>query len=39
MASWTAYKETGQHLAGAEVSEWLDKWGTPAETKLPDCHG
>lgn len=38
MASWTAYKETGRHLTGAEVSDWLGKWGTPAETDLPECR-
>lgn len=39
MASWTAYRESGRHLTGREVMTWLDSWGTPAETELPDCHG
>jgi predicted transcriptional regulator len=37
-ASWTAYQETGRHLTGAEVRDWLSKWGTSAETELPECH-
>lgn len=36
--SWAAYQETGRHLTGGEVHEWLDKWGTPAEAALPECH-
>lgn len=38
LASWTAYKETGQHLTGEEVQEWLDRWGTDNETAIPQCH-
>jgi predicted transcriptional regulator len=38
VASWTAYQETGRHLTGQEVREWLSGWGTEAETELPDCH-
>ena len=38
LASWTAYKETGQHLTGEEVKEWLSRWGTEKETTIPQCH-
>ncbi len=38
LASWTAYKETGQHLTGKEVQEWLSQWGTDNETTIPQCH-
>lgn len=38
LASWTAYKETGQHLTGEEVQEWLSRWGTDNETAIPQCH-
>jgi predicted transcriptional regulator len=37
-ASWAAYQETGRHLTGAEVHDWLGKWGTSEETELPECH-
>jgi predicted transcriptional regulator len=38
LASWTAYTETGQHLTGEEVQEWLSRWGTDNETTIPQCH-
>ena len=38
VASWTAYQETGQHLTGKEVHDWLNSWGSEKETKLPKCH-
>jgi predicted transcriptional regulator len=38
LASWTAYQETGQHLTGQEVHDWLNTWGTDKETKAPQCH-
>lgn len=38
LASWTAYQETGRHLAGQEVRDWLNSWGTEKETKIPKCH-
>jgi len=37
-ASWQAYQETGLHLTGQEVSDWLKTWGTEGETELPECH-
>lgn len=39
LASWTAFQESGQHLTGPEVRNWLNTWGTKAETELPECHG
>jgi len=38
LASWTAYQETGQHLTGQEVRDWLQTWGTDKNTKIPECH-
>lgn len=38
LASWTAYQETGQHLTGQEVRDWLKTWGTDKETEIPQCH-
>lgn len=38
LASWQAYKETGRHLTGQEVQEWLKTWGTDKETIIPKCH-
>jgi predicted transcriptional regulator len=38
LASWTAYRETGQHLTGQEVRDWLNTWGTNKETEVPECH-
>ena len=38
LASWTAYQETGRHLTGKEVQDWLDTWGTDAEVESPECH-
>ncbi|MDX8127459.1 CopG family ribbon-helix-helix protein [Methylomonas sp. OY6] len=36
--SWKAYQETGQHLTGQEVGDWLSKWGTDQEAEIPKCH-
>jgi predicted transcriptional regulator len=38
LASWTAYQETGRHLSGQEVRDWLSTWGTDKETEIPECH-
>jgi len=38
LASWTAYKETGRHLTGQEVRDWLDTWGSDREAQIPQCH-
>lgn len=39
LASWASYQETGQHLTGQEVREWLNTWGTEAEVEPSKCHG
>ncbi len=38
IVSWTAYKETGKHLTGQEVREWLGTWGADNEKPIPECH-
>ncbi len=38
LASWSSYKQTGKHLTGDEVREWLQTWGTDNEIGLPECH-
>ena len=38
LASWTAYQETGKHLTGREVNDWLGSWGTDKEDEIPQCH-
>jgi predicted transcriptional regulator len=38
LASWTAYKETGRHLTGQEIRNWLKTWGTDEEKEIPPCH-
>ncbi len=38
LSSWTAYQESGKHLTGEEVVDWLSTWGTDKETELPPCH-
>ena len=35
LASWENYEETGQHLTGQEIRNWLDTWGTDNETVVP----
>jgi predicted transcriptional regulator len=38
LASWTAFQETGRHLSGDELRDWLKSWGSDSEAELPDCH-
>lgn len=38
VASWKSYKETGLHIMGQEVSDWLNTWGNEDETEIPPCH-
>lgn len=38
LASWEAYQETGRHLTGSELNEWLTSWGTDKESEIPSCH-
>lgn len=32
------YRETGLHLTGAEVEDWLDTWSGEAGEDAPQCH-
>lgn len=34
LASWSSYKETGMHLTGEEVQDWLSTWGTDREARV-----
>ncbi len=38
LKSWENYQETGLHLTGKEVQDWLSRWGTDKETAVPECH-
>ena len=38
LASWQEFQETGLHLTGQEVQNWLKTWGSKDETKLPSLH-
>ncbi len=38
LASWSAYRATGQHLTGQEARAWLNTWGTDADKSVPGCH-
>ena len=38
LASWTAYQETGRHLTGQEMRDWLNTWGADKATKIPPYH-
>jgi len=38
LASWQAYQETGRHLSGQEVRNWLQTWGADDEEAAPECH-
>ena len=38
LASWKTYQETGKHLTGQEVRNWLTTWGTDDEKAVPECH-
>ncbi len=38
LASWKAYQETGRHLTGEEVRNWLNTWGTDEEKEIPQCY-
>ncbi len=37
-ASWAEHQETGLHLTGREVAEWLGSWGRPGRRKTPKWH-
>ena len=36
LSSWSAYQETGRHLAGPEVRTSLNTWGTEDEKVVPE---
>ena len=38
LSAWTAFQETGRHLTGRELRNWLNTWGTDKETGIPQCH-
>ena len=38
LTSWANYQETGRHLTGKEVRDWLDAWGTEDEKAAPESH-
>jgi predicted transcriptional regulator len=38
MQSWTEYQETGLHLTGEDVFEWLSRWGKDRNAEPPACH-
>ena len=38
LVSWEAFRETGRHLTGQEVRDWLNTWGTNDEQTVPECH-
>jgi len=38
LASWEEFQETGLHLRGQEVQDWLKTWGTKNEAQLPPLH-
>lgn len=38
LQAWQEYQETGLHVTGDEVLDWLESWGTPNEKPAPTCH-
>ena len=36
--AWKEVQDTGLHLSGEEVMEWLANWGTENEKAAPSCH-
>ena len=38
LTAWAAYQETGRHLSGKEVRDWLNTWGSDDEKAAPECH-
>lgn len=38
IASWKAYQETGLHVQGTEVRDWLNHWGAKPKKEKPSCH-
>ena len=38
LSNWAEFTESGRHLTGGEVRDWLSTWGVPEEPEAPDCH-
>ena len=38
LAAWNEYQETGLHLTGHEVADWVDSWGSAKRAKNPKWH-
>jgi len=38
LAAWEEYQQTGLHLTGEEVDEWLAKQEAGEDAELPECH-
>ncbi len=36
--SWKRYQETGLHLTGKEVRDWLNDWHNSYNKEIPLCH-
>jgi len=36
--SWQEYQETGLHVTGDEIINWLASWGTGNKQEAPECH-
>ena len=36
--AWQEYRETGLHVTGDEVIDWLETWGEENEKAAPVCH-
>lgn len=36
--AWQLYRETGLHVTGQEVVDWLSTWGQKDEAAPPTCH-
>ena len=36
--AWEEYQETGLHVTGDEVVDWLNTWGSSDEKDAPECH-
>jgi predicted transcriptional regulator len=38
LKSWANFQETGRHLTGKEVRDWLNTWGIKNEKAAPESH-
>lgn len=38
LESWQSYQETGLHVTGAEVKDWLATWGEAEQKSKLECH-